>query len=739
MEWRGCGMLPPRSLFSMPGNSTSVSAVIRFGPFDADLQAQELRKHGVRLRLPGQSFQILKMLLERPGNLVSREELQKALWPSDTFVDFDHSLNAAVNRLRETLGDSADDPSLIETLPRRGYRFIGTIDVPPNVNGNDLRIASPLPEIAAEAPVVAGASANAWRLWRTLAAVAVLLLICAAIWYSQPRPPTVTNAVRITNDKKAKSSLQAPVTDGVHLYFVEGLPSTTGSGIAQLSARGGETTWITTTLQQVLAIYGISPDRSELLVPNGVPVGSRLSAAELWVQPLPSGAPHRVGNIIAEAACWTPDGMHIVYAYEHAIMITNKDGTEPHQLAKVPDVVRALRFSPDGRRIRFSVLPFAGADSSSILEMDANGKDIHPLFPDWKESPYTCCGDWSPDGAYYYFQAGRGDAQAIWVMPERRSIFRRAEAGPSRLTSGPLRFSVPVPSSDGKRLFVVGEEPRVELLRYDLRARRFDPYLQGLSAGLVAFSPDRKWMAYVSYPDMTLWRSRMDGSDKMQLTFPPVRAYAPRWSPDGSKIVFMDAQFYHPWKSRLISSSGGSPELLVQGGTDDAEADGDPTWTPDGKSVVFGKFDANRNVAIYRLDLKTRKVSSIPDSDGIFSPRVSPDGRYISALAKDLTKLMLFDASTNRWSSLVEGEQVGYNEWSPDGKYVYMRETWGGAGELVRVRITDRVLEHVLSFKDFPQPNDLFTAWIGLAPDGAPLLMRDRSVQEIYALDLRFH
>src|ERR1700757_447285 len=104
---------------------------IVFGPFEADLQTQELRKNRVRLRLPGQSFQILKLLLERPGELVSRDDLHKALWPSDTFVDFEHGVNAAVNRLREALGDSADCPSIIETLPRRGYRFIGTTNPPP--------------------------------------------------------------------------------------------------------------------------------------------------------------------------------------------------------------------------------------------------------------------------------------------------------------------------------------------------------------------------------------------------------------------------------------------------------------------------------------------------------------------------------------------------------------------------------------------------------------------------------
>jgi len=108
--------------------SHATQTVLRFGPFDVDLQTQELRKRGVRLRLPGQAFLVLKMLLERPSQLVTRDELRAALWPSDTFVDFDNGLNTAVNRLRETLGDSADSPHLIETLPRRGYRFIAPVD-----------------------------------------------------------------------------------------------------------------------------------------------------------------------------------------------------------------------------------------------------------------------------------------------------------------------------------------------------------------------------------------------------------------------------------------------------------------------------------------------------------------------------------------------------------------------------------------------------------------------------------
>jgi Tol biopolymer transport system component/DNA-binding winged helix-turn-helix (wHTH) protein len=702
------------------------ASIYRFGIFELDLRTAELRKNGLKLKLQDQPYQVLIKLLEHPGEVVSREELRSTLWQEDTFVDFETGLNSAIKRLRETLGDSADSPTFIETVPRRGYKFIAPVALP--VSQDDRTPATTNPQEFSPGK-------SLLKLGGVAGAVAILLLIGAAIVYSRPRLPTVNNVVRLTNDLRAKSPMNPPVTDGPYLYFIEGMPWTTGSRIAQLSVKGGETTWITTSLPEPLAIYAISPDRTELLLANGVGVGPNL-AAELWVQPLPAGAPHRFGNIAVSSACWTPDGSHIVYSQGSLIAMMNKDGGEPHPLAKIPGVPRAFRFSPDGQRIRFYVTQ-AQAESNAIWEMKANGEDAHPLFPDWKDSAYQCCGNWSPDGKYYYFQAGRGNQQGIWVMSERPSIFRKGAAAPSRLTSAPLRFGVPVPSSDGKQLFVMGSEPRVELSRYDLKAKRFDPYLPGLSAGPVDFSSDRKWMAYVSYPDMTLWRSRPDGSDKMQLTFPPVRAYEPRWSPDGSRIALMDVQFNRPWKIRVLASSGGSPELLVNDNTGES----DPTWTPDGESVVFSKSggDDKNSIAIYRLDLKTREILSIPGSDGLFSPRVSPGGRYISALTNDQTELMLFDTKTNRWSSLLKGEQIGYNEWSHDGEYVYMRENLAGAGEVVRVRIKDRLLERVVSLKDFPQLADIFTGWIGLTPDDAPILMRDRSIQELYGLDLVFH
>jgi DNA-binding winged helix-turn-helix (wHTH) protein len=125
----------------------------RFGVFELDLSAGELRKNGVKLRLQGQPFQVLALLLDRAGEVVTREELQQTLWPSDTFVDFDHSLNTAINKVREALGDSASSPRYVETLARRGYRFIAAVQTPPPTeapavvapaNSEGARVTSPL-------------------------------------------------------------------------------------------------------------------------------------------------------------------------------------------------------------------------------------------------------------------------------------------------------------------------------------------------------------------------------------------------------------------------------------------------------------------------------------------------------------------------------------------------------------------------------------------------------------------
>jgi Tol biopolymer transport system component/DNA-binding winged helix-turn-helix (wHTH) protein len=705
-------------------------SICRFGVFELDLKTAELRKNGIRLRLQDQPYQVLLQLIQRNGEIVTREELRSALWHRDTFVDFETGLNSAIKRVRETLGDSADNPKFIETLPRRGYRFIAPVEWPAAKGNGTSRSGT----------IQRSSSPRLLLKWTCgITAITVIILIWLAILRSQPRLPLVVSTVRITNDGKTKISANPFAVEGGNLYFIEGEPFTSGSGIAQVSAKGGETSWIETSLREPVAILSVSPVRPEMMVARFAGSDNGPLVGQVWVQPLPAGSPHRLGNLFFSSVCWTPDGSHILYADQrNTLFIANPDLTQPRELAKLPGPAWNLRFSPDGRRLRFSLYHPPDMDLSSMWEMDADGKNIHPLFPEWKNGPFQCCGNWSPDGKYYYFQTGRGPTEAIWVLTERRSLFGKTTLVASLLTSEPpLQFGAPTPSPDGKTLFVVGEDSRVELFRYGLSTRRFDPFLPGFSAGPVSFSADGKWMAYTSYPELNLWRSRIDGSDKMQLTFPPVRAYGARWSPDGSQIVFMDVQFSRPWKSYLISSSGGIPERLTRENVVGAETD--PMWTPDGKSIIFGTQGADKNeTSIHKLELKTRNASPIQDSAGQQSPRISPDGRYIAAFNSSQTELRLFDIKTNRWSSLASGEMLSYNEWSHDGRYVYMRLIRDGSGEVVRVRVKDRKLEYVLSLKDFPMLTDLWANWTGLTPDDAVLLMRNRSVQEIYALKLQF-
>ncbi len=573
------------------------------------------------------------------------------------------------------------------------------------------------------------AAAQKKRAWLFAVAAALLVLVVAAIgWIMLPSsPPKVTGSKQITRDGFFKGQL---VTDGSRIYFTQ------FSGghmvLAQVSATGGDTFTIPQPFQNI-NLYGLSPDHATLLV-SEFKSGSMSS---FWTFPLPAGSVRRLGNLDGREATWSPDGRQLVVARELDVYLADADGSHARKIRSFTDVPSNIRFSPDGERLRLTLTP-VGKNISSLWEMKPDGSDLQPLFPGWKTDAVQCCGDWTHDGRYYIFEvqhsAGTKD---LWAVRDTHHPFQR-KAVPVQLTTGPLWYMNVAASPDSDRIFANGELLQGELVRYDAKARQFVPYVSGVSAGEADFSPDGQWIVYVKYPELTLWRSRIDGSERMQLTYWPVYATLPHWSPDGKQIAFVGTEYGKRWKIFLISPEGGTPQEALPEDRQEADA----SWSPDGKQIAFGRPTLGMDLGgleIQILDLATRHVSRVPDSKSLFSPRWSPDGHYLAALTADSRKLVLFDFKTERWSDWLQTDDgtIGYPVWARDGKSIYIERFMAAEPSMHRLKLGSNRSERFLSWNDLHRFGGVWGSWSGVAPDGSVLTVRDVSSHEIYALDLQ--
>ena len=230
----------------------------------------------------------------------------------------------------------------------------------------------------------------------------------------------------------------------------------------------------------------------------------------------------------------------------------------------------------------------------------------------------------------------------------------------------------------------------------------------------------------------------MDGSERLQLSPPSISsAFLPRWSPDGKRIVFMGRKSVEPWKIYLVPSEGGAAEQLIPASGTEA----DPNWSPDGTRIIYAPFPwetTPENSRIYVLDLKTRHVAALPGSEGLFSPRWSPDNRFIAALMRDTLKLALFDIAGRKWRTDYDA-RGGFPCWSRDGGQLYFFDD--ERAMISRFAVATGKVEPVVSYAGMfitgsaPQPRRAHFSWFGLGPNDSPLLMRDAGSIEIYALD----
>jgi Tol biopolymer transport system component len=375
----------------------------------------------------------------------------------------------------------------------------------------------------------------------------------------------------------------------------------------------------------------------------------------------------------------------------------NNNGEAPRRLFTANGFVESIRWSPDGQRLSFSVRN-TETGWLSLWETGNDGRNPHPLFPEpqggigrWNEG--ECCGDWTPDGKYFAYRSVHDGVESYWIVRERWS-FRKSEGTAMQIYTSPDGLSKPRFSPDGKRILFVDSQQRRELLRYDSTRKLFVPYLSGIPARHLSFSRDWQWVAYKNEADGSLWRSRPDGTDAVQLTFPPLEVLHSTWSPDGKTVAFeADGTLM------TIPSGGGKPELLLPQGEPGIQ----PNWSPDGKFLLFSRFNTSGSgdwsPAIYLLDLGTRRLQMVPGSEGCETPQWSPDGRYVAASSRKEQALVLLDFARNQWIKLADGMPYGWGiRWSADGSYVYYQHIYGGEEQpIFRVRVRDRQVEQITS------------------------------------------
>jgi hypothetical protein len=274
------------------------------------------------------------------------------------------------------------------------------------------------------------------------------------------------------------------------------------------------------------------------------------------------------------------------------------------------------------------------------------------------------------------------------------------------------------------------------LSRYDSKAGQFVTYLSGMSAEFVDVSKDHQWVTYVTFPEQTLWRSRIDGSERLQLTSNPVRAVFPKWSPDGKRIAFFDVAPGKPWKVLLISSDGGKPEPLLN----DSRNEMDPSWSPDGSNIAFSYFPifertTAKQLGIFIVNMSSRSVVKLPDSDNLWGACWSPDGRYMVARSTQPLGLMLYDFRSQEWSRIANNTYVGAVSWSSNALYLYFLRR-GIDPAILRIRMSDRTIEQIADLKGVRQTGFRGGFWMGLTPDDSPLILQDVGTEEVYSLDL---
>jgi len=673
----------------MSGNAAD--RVIRFGIFEADLQAGQLRRNGFKVRLQDQPFQVLAMLLERPGELVTREELHAHLWSADTFVDFDHGLNAAVKRLRDALGDSAENPRFVETLARRGYRFLAPVEFP-TAEAQMLQAA-----------ITSSASKPRWRL-----ALGGFLIIILAIAFGLHVGMRASRALQPVLPREIRLTANSP---DVPVYF--GAISPDGRYLAYIDPRGTFLREIATDEAQALSlpqgfqVHHLSwfPDGSHLLA-EAVVAGEERSG--LWNVPLLGGAPRRL-VADAEAGSVSPNGKQVAFVrgdkFDHSqIWLASTNGGGARMAVNVPGFVDGPpAWSPDGQR--FAYLKDISRLCSSQEEVRIEMYDLASGKTDLILSDYRLQYGlvWTRDNRILFSRAeeppNQGESNVWSLKVDARPGWRWG--APVRLTSGPDWKPVINMSADGKHALFIRTNiaPAVYVADVDARTRDIGK-LQRLTldewqSRPYEWTPDGKSVLFVSDREGTfhLFRQQIGAASPEPISGAQGSAVILRLNPERTEILYLTQM-----DRKLVNTSGNA---TASKNSDDAGRNGANARTE-------SEFQS-RSAQLMHIPLDGGTAQLLLEDSGINNfqcARLPSRECLYSKHTKDALVFYEFDAKTGARKELlrISEPEWQYFNWSlsPDGTTLALAKKMRASTEAeIRLVSTRGAAGRVLKVKDW--------------------------------------
>jgi Tol biopolymer transport system component/DNA-binding winged helix-turn-helix (wHTH) protein len=605
---------------------------LRFGPYSVDLHTGELRKDSVKVRLVGQPFEILAVLLSRPGELVSRERLRDRLWPGDTFVDFEHGLNAAVNKLREALCDSADAPKYIETLPRRGYRFIGRVE--PRESEQATMAGRRPPWLSGIAAALGPISDDAERRNSELrplrpylsAAVALALvflgvaLLLKSLYVRGKAAETALGPPRIAAFTSPEDTSGEPTfsPDGKAMAFYQQGNNLQRSGIFVQQIGSDHPRQLTSSEKDCCAAW--SPDGHSIAFSR---YGNNHNFA-IFVVPAGGGAEYRLEIRGAAPQMghidWSPDGESIAFSAGSGLSLLSLKNSAVRRLTQPAPLTQdwGPSFSADGKQILFARSSEMGFPEQ-ILTIPSSGGE--PTTVATEPARLRGSPRWSADGRSVIFSSDRGGKPALW-----RVSTEKKEAAVQFNDSG----SHPAVSPRGDRLAYQRETRSLAIWQLDLseqpasKPRILVPLSSQTDQGPgPQFSSDGKKLAYMSDRSgtMEIWVSDRDGSNPVQLSAVG-NAGTPRWSPDSESVVF-DANRRNGSGLYAIRLKGGAARLL----TPEESENRCPSWSRDGKWVYFASTRSG-SWQVWKVPSAGGAAVQVTRRGG-HAPIESADGKFI--------------------------------------------------------------------------------------------------------------